>query len=130
MSRWGEVNVGGHAGLSIGVMRHPERKSPALIEHHHTPLCPACQTQRSQWLDYRLPTALGFVHGSGAPYDVSPAGVRDRHRSRFQEWKDTIAFHRDLIARTCRAQGHTGVVTEPAPLPVIQLDLLELLEAA
>lgn len=33
MSRWGEVNVGGHGGLSIGVMRHPERKSPAVIVH-------------------------------------------------------------------------------------------------
>lgn len=33
MSRWGEVNVGGHSGLSIGVMQHPERKSPSVIVH-------------------------------------------------------------------------------------------------
>ncbi len=33
MSRWGEVNVGGTGGLSIGVMQHPERKSPSVIVH-------------------------------------------------------------------------------------------------
>lgn len=33
MSRWGEVSA---RGLSIGVMQHPERKSPAVIVHRGT----------------------------------------------------------------------------------------------
>lgn len=30
MSRWGEVSTG---RLSIGVMQHPERKSPGVVVH-------------------------------------------------------------------------------------------------
>lgn len=88
-------------------------------------LCPPCRAARSAWLDYRLPPALGIAHGSGAPYDVSAAGLRDRQRSRFAEWRTTVRFHMDLIARECRTAGH---VAEAPTARVIQLDLFAVLE--
>ncbi len=96
--------------------------TPALA-----PLCPPCREARSKWLDFRLPRTLGIAHGSGAPYDVSSAGVRDRQRARFDEWRDTIRFNRDLIARTCRKAQH---VAQPEAPAVVQLPLFDLLEAA
>lgn len=89
-------------------------------------VCTRCRAERDAWLDYRLPPVLGIAYGSGAPYDVSPAGIRDRQRSRFEEWRSTVNFNRDLIARTCRAAGHTD--PGPAPARVIQLDIFAALE--
>lgn len=89
------------------------------------PLCPPCRAASSAWLDYRLPPVLGIAHGSGAPYDVSAAGIRDRQRGRFEEWRSTIRFNRDLIARTCRAAGH---VAEEPVARVVQLDLFAAFE--
>ncbi|MEV5211376.1 hypothetical protein AB0K35_28270 [Micromonospora sp. NPDC053740] len=94
------------------------------------PICQPCSAERARWLDYRLPRTLGITHGSGAPYDVSVAGVRDRQRSRFEEWKATIAFHRDLIAHTCRQQCHAEPAPEVVPaVVVVQLPLFELAES-
>lgn len=92
-----------------------------------TPLCAPCRGASGAWLDYRLPRVPGFQHGSGAPYDVSTAGLRDQRRAGFEQWRSTIRFQRDLIARTCRAAGH---VFEAPPARVIQLDLFEALEGA
>lgn len=89
------------------------------------PLCPPCAEASGRWLDYRLPPVLGIAYGSGAPYDVSAAGIRDRRRSRFEEWRSTVRFHRDLIARTCRAARH--VAKEP-PARIVQLDLFTALD--
>lgn len=85
-----------------------------------TLLCPPCSAARMSWLDYRLPRVSGFQHGSGAPYDTSAAGIRDRQRSRSEQWRSTVRFHMDLIARACRTAGH--VVVEP-PARVVDLDL-------
>jgi hypothetical protein len=87
------------------------------------PLCPPCRDERSRWLGYRLPRTPGFAFGSGAPYDVSPAGIRDRQHARFEEWRSTVAFHRDLIARTCREQRHSHA---PAVPRVVEIPLFDL----
>lgn len=89
------------------------------------PLCVPCREAWLRWLDYRLPPVPGFQHGSGAPYDTSPAGIRDRQRGRFEQWRSTVRFQMDLIASACRSAGH--VVVEP-PARVIQLDLFEALD--
>ncbi|GIE30143.1 hypothetical protein Ait01nite_031880 [Actinoplanes italicus] len=91
------------------------------------PVCQSCQAERATWLDYRLPRTAGFSFGSGAPYDASPAGIRDRQHGRFEEWRATIRFHRDLIARTCRDQGH--VAAPPAPR-VVEIPLFDLIGEA
>lgn len=91
------------------------------------PLCPPCREARLSWLDYRLPRTLGIAYGSGAPYDVSPPGIRDRQRARYEEWRSTVNFNMDLIASTCRAAAH---VAEEPPARVIQLDLFAALEYA
>lgn len=44
------------------------------------------------WLDTSPSTLLprlGFAHGSGAAYDISPAGIRDRRAARHAEWRRT-----------------------------------------
>lgn len=33
MSRWGEITLSGPDEVSVGIMQHPERKSPAVIVH-------------------------------------------------------------------------------------------------
>jgi hypothetical protein len=114
------------------------RTSETTYEHtdkagvaDQAPLCGPCQDERGRWLDYRLPPALGIAHGSGAPYDVSAAGVRDRQAARSAEWRDTVRFQRDLIARQCRAGQHAAAPAEPAePVIDIQLPLFHLEEAA
>lgn len=83
-------------------------------------LCVPCRDARLAWLDYRLPANLGIAHGSGAPYDASAAGLRDRRRARFEEWRSLVSFEMDLIARTCREAGH---LIEPTAPRVVQLDL-------
>lgn len=89
------------------------------------PLCQPCREARLSWLDYRLPRVLGIAYGSGAAGDISPMGLRDRRNARFEEWRSTVPFQMDLIARTCRAARHTSA----APIArVIQLDLFEALE--
>ncbi|WP_433460722.1 hypothetical protein [Micromonospora sp. CA-248212] len=93
------------------------------------PLCQPCSAQHARWLDYRLPRTLGIACGSGTPYDMSAAGVRDRQRSRFEEWRVTIKFNQDLIARTCREQQHTEPTPRVAPaVVVVQLPLFDVPE--
>jgi hypothetical protein len=86
------------------------------------PTCPPCRAQRQRWLDYRLPPVRGFTHGSGAPYDGSTAGIRDARHARYEQWRSTVRFQMDLIAKQCRTGRHVDV--EEAPGCVIQLDLL------
>lgn len=97
-----------------------------MDEEKPRPLCPPCRAARAAWLDYRLPQVHGFTFGSGTPYDVSLSGIRDRRHARFEQWRSTIRFNRDLIARTCREAGH---VADESPARVIQLDLLAMAEA-
>jgi len=75
------------------------------------PLCGPCSAESARWLDTRpsvlLPRA-GFAHGSGAAYDVSPAGLRDNGRARHAEWAATVRFQRRLVAEGCRAGRHAS----------------------
>lgn len=75
------------------------------------PLCAPCSEESARWLDTR-PSVLiprpGFAHGSGAPYDVSRAGLRDKGRARHAEWSDTVRFQRRLVAAGCRAGNHAS----------------------
>lgn len=84
-------------------------------------LCRPCSLARAAWLDYRLPRVPGIAYGSGAAYDTSTAGVRDRQRARFEQWRETIRFNQQLIAEQCRAGRHVDGTPEPAP--VIEIDL-------
>jgi hypothetical protein len=94
------------------------------------PICPPCQERRMAWLDSKpsqvLPT-FGIAHGSGAPYDVTLAGIRDRSRSRHQQWAALVREQMAGIAAYCRQAGHTAA---PAAPVVVQLDLLQVLEQA
>ncbi|MET8278236.1 hypothetical protein [Micromonospora sp. NPDC005174] len=93
------------------------------------PLCEPCSAQHARWLDYRLPRTFGIAYDSGTPYDVSTAGVRDRRRSRFEEWRATIKFNQDLIARTCREQRHIEPACEAIPaIVVVQRPLFDMPE--
>lgn len=72
-------------------------------------LCGPCSQESARWLDTSPSTLLprlGFAHGSGAAYDVSAAGLRDKNRARHAEWAATVRFQRDLVATGCRAGNH------------------------
>jgi hypothetical protein len=72
-------------------------------------MCGPCTEESARWLDTRpsvlLPRA-GFAHGSGAAYDVSPAGMADNRRARHTEWAATVRFQRRLIREGCAAGRH------------------------
>ena len=82
------------------------------------PLCGPCSAERDRWLDTTPATLLprlGLAYGSGAAYDVSPAGLRKRRAARHAEWAATVRFQRQLVAQGCRAGRH-AVTPTPAPL--------------
>jgi hypothetical protein len=73
------------------------------------PLCGPCQAERDRWLDTTPATLIprpGFAHGSGAAYDVSAAGMAERRRARYEEWRRTVRHGREMVAVACRAGHH------------------------
>jgi hypothetical protein len=77
------------------------------------PLCGPCRAERDRWLDTSPSTLIprpGFSHGSGAPYDVSAAGLRDRRGARYEEWRRTVQHGRRMVAVACRAGHHAAPV--------------------
>lgn len=92
-----------------------------------SPICKPCQDERYRWMDSKpsqMFPALGFAYGSGAPYDVTPAAIRDRHTTRYEKWRALVREQMARIAEQCRAAGH---VTPPVAPTVVQLDLFELI---
>lgn len=96
------------------------------------PICPPCTELRMKWLDSApsqvLPT-FGIAYGSGANYDISAAGLRDRGRSRHQQWSALVREQMAGVAASCRANNHSATAM-PALPTVVQLDLPSLEEAA
>lgn len=72
-------------------------------------LCGPCSVESGRWLD-TTPSALlprlSLAYGSGAAYDASPAGIRDRRSARHAEWAATVRRQRAFIAAGCRAGQH------------------------
>jgi hypothetical protein len=74
------------------------------------PVCGPCSAEMSRWLDTSPSTLiprLGFAHGSGAAYDVSAAGLRERRAARHGEWAATVRRQRALVVAGCRAGIHS-----------------------
>lgn len=69
------------------------------------PLCDSCHRAWLAWLDYRLPHRIPFV--AQATYDTTPAGARDNHRSRFEEWRRTVQQGQDGVRAWCLANHPT-----------------------
>jgi hypothetical protein len=75
------------------------------------PLCGPCLAESMRWLDtspVSLLPRLGIAYGSGADYDVSETGMRERRSARHAEWAATVRFQRRLVAEGCRAGRHSG----------------------
>jgi hypothetical protein len=92
------------------------------------PLCPPCIEKRMRWLDsnpLKVLPSFGIAYGSGALYDVSAAGVLDRRRARYEQWRALVREQMAGIASDCRKRGHVAA-TPPTAVRVVQLDLLEL----
>jgi hypothetical protein len=60
MNRWGEVSTG---DLSVGVMQHPERKSPAVIVHRGSVVYTVAYCRSAEEAD-RLWAALIEITGA------------------------------------------------------------------
>lgn len=71
-------------------------------------LCATCQAESDRWLESSpsevLPL-LSIAYGSGAAYDTTGAGIRQRRSARWQQWRDLVVFQRNLIREGC-ASGH------------------------
>lgn len=91
-----------------------------------SPPCRPCQDEQNRWLD-TTPQGLfpnfGYVAQGHVQtsYGMSPRGLREARHMRWERWRDTVRFQRDLIARTCRDAGHA-----PAAPRIVQLDILDL----
>lgn len=73
------------------------------------PLCGPCSAESGRWLDTSPATLLprlSLAYGSGAAYDASPAGVRERRSARYADWAATVRRQREFIAAECRAGRH------------------------
>lgn len=91
-------------------------------------LCPACRAEHDRWLDTKPSThapRFGIAHGSGSPYDASAAGVRDNTRARYEDWRRTVNFQRDLIEKQCLQEDHIGRMATYEEVDMLA-DLLEL----
>lgn len=69
-------------------------------------MCDPCQAEWASWLDYRQPIAVTFA--AGAAYDTTLAGVRDRQRARFDDWRNTVLAQQALIEQHCAANHQEG----------------------
>lgn len=91
------------------------------------PICAPCQDEQGRWLNTKpsqvFPT-FGIAYGSGAPYDITPAAIRDRANARREKWSTLVREQMGRIAEHCRAAGHVTPAVVPA---VVQLDLFELI---
>lgn len=76
-------------------------------------MCAECRAKHDAWLDYRLSPTVKIA--SGASRDDTVAGLADRRRARFQEWKGTINRQQALIRAQCIAAGHVPIVVVELP---------------
>ena len=91
----------------------------------NAPLCRPCAGERERWLDYRLPPAsLGYITQAVAGYDLTAAGIGDRRKARFAQWRNTVRFQQRLITSQCLAGIHAAAQPSPRPpVIVVQLEL-------
>lgn len=86
--------------------------------------CDQCRAEQDRWRYETSPLTHSrrsrFKIASGAVYDDSAAGARDRMRIAFEEWRDLVNSQCALIAKTCH---HPVIVPLPEPEPWGQYDL-------
>lgn len=63
------------------------------------PLCPKHAAERTAWLDYPLRLSSIQIAQIGEPNERR---LRDNQKGRFQDWRDTVRFQRDLVTKACR----------------------------
>lgn len=73
-------------------------------------MCDDCWATYQAWSGYRLPRRLRISNDSMR--DMSPAGVVERSRLRFEEWRDLVNQQQRLIRERCLRERH--VVTVPS----------------
>jgi len=64
-------------------------------------LCGPCSSLWLRWLDYTLPPPPIVLCSPGR----TVGEIQASQERRYQEWRDTVRFHQDLITRQC-GQGH------------------------
>jgi hypothetical protein len=84
-------------------------------------ICPPCHEAWRSWFNYRIVPGLRI--NSGATRDDTLAGIKDRQRARFEEWRDTIRSNQELIEKICARRHRRQFV-------VVQLPIDEELERA
>lgn len=72
-------------------------------------ICRPCAELMGRWLDVKasdLRPGASFAHGSGAPYDVSASGLRDRLAGNGEVVRRLVRAQRAAVAASCRAGVH------------------------
>lgn len=100
-----------------------------VVGNTPAPLCPPCIDERNRWLDTKpqdISGGFGFILQAqvDTSYNRTPRGRNEPRRMRYERWRETVRFQRDLIANTCRARGHASLAAA-APPRIVQLDLLD-----
>lgn len=70
-----------------------------------TPLCDSHRAEWMTWLDYPMSSSPGVVT-SGAAYDDTAAGSRDRRRIRFEHWRRMIREQQARVVEACANECH------------------------
>lgn len=77
-------------------------------------LCPAHGAEWVAWSGYTLSPTSPQIVQVGTP---TVARINAHRKFRFEEWRDTIRFHQDLIDRSCGGPTACHKVTGEAPDP-------------
>jgi hypothetical protein len=82
--------------------RVPDHRDPAQAGRGVTALCGPCSALWMRWLDYELPPPpIVLCSPNRTAREIQASQER-----RSKEWRDTVRFHQDLIARQCREGNH------------------------
>lgn len=91
----------------------PHARLETEVEHvaadGNPSICRPCADLMGSWLDVKasdLRPGASFAHGSGAPYDASVAGLRDRLVGNGEALRRLVRTQRAAVAACCRAGVH------------------------
>lgn len=76
-------------------------------------ICQSCHEKWRSWFGYRIVPGLRI--NTYATRDGTLAGLKDRQRARFEEWRDTIRCNQELIEKICALKHQRQFVVVNLP---------------
>jgi hypothetical protein len=70
-------------------------------------MCLACRELYVRWLVARPPAiGLGWITQARAGYDLTPRGIADRRKARYESWRNLVREQLAAIVANCKAGRH------------------------